>query len=276
MKLLAPLGLALLGGALAIGCTVSVKTQTKFVASTPTSLIAMNAWTTQAIEIENANGTLTVISDPSATSVKLSAVPFAFADVQADADAAITDVTSTIAIDESMPGQIYAHCAGASGAHGSAGAGTTGCDLTVTIAPGSATQGVPLKVTSHNGPVTVSTVYAAASQQILIIASAGDITATGITGGISATGSAGDVSISAAPTVGANYTLTTQAGAVTLSLPSTFSADHIALTASSGSNINVVGFTDITAISTSRGAAGSGAGTITESSGAGDVTLQSQ
>jgi hypothetical protein len=281
MSKLAPLVLGLVTAGLAVGCTVTVKTQTKYVSSSPTALTSSAAWVAQPIEIENANGSVTVVSAAGATNISVSAVPFGYADNQSDGDAAVADVTSTVKLDEiapdtTQPGHIYVHCAKAATAHGTAQTGTTGCDLTITIPAGSATQGVPLKVTSHNGPVSVSTVTAVVGQQIIIQSDNGPVTATAITGGVKAHSDNGPVTASFLPTMGANMEASTEVGDVALSLPSNFATDHLTLTATQGA-VTVNGFgADVTEKTTSRGAAGTGAGQIVATTGLGNVTLSSQ
>jgi hypothetical protein len=278
MLKLAPVVLGLVAAGLAVGCTVSVKTQTKYVSSTPTALTSMATWVSQPIEVQNANGSVTVVSAPGATNVSVSAVPFAFADNQTDGDAAVADVTSTIKLDEiapdaTQPGHLYVHCDHAASGHGTAQNGTTGCDLTITIPAGSATQGVPLSVTAHNGPVSVSTVTAVTGQQIIIQSDNGSVTATGITGGVKAHSNNGPVTASFIPTAGANMEASTEVGDVALSLPASFATDRLTLTATQGT-VTVQGFgADVTDKTTSRGAPGTGAGQIVATTGLGNVTL---
>ena len=273
--------LAVLSVALTAGCTVTVKTQTKYVAPTATLLTPAAAWVGQAVEIEDKNGSVTVqvTNDPSATNVAVAGLPFAFADNQADGNAAVTDATSTIKLDETAPngtspGRLYAHCSIAAQAHGSAANGTTGCDLVLTIPASIAAQGLALKVTSHNGPVTVTGVSSLTNQIIVLQADNGPVTATGITGGVKAHSDNGPVTASVTPTPGSNCEASTQVGDVSLSLPATFAADHITLTATNGA---VKGdFPDVTSATTSRGAAGTGASSIVATTGLGDVLIQVQ
>ncbi len=263
-----------LGASLVLGCTVTVKTQTKYVPPSAVSKTATGAWTGQAIQIENANGTTTVVGDASATTVSLSAKPFAFADNEADGTAAINDEAATIKLDESG-GRFSVACGQASASHGTAGVGTTGCDLTVTIPAGSAASGVVLTVHSNNGGVSVSNVYAAdAPNQLTIVTDNGEATATGINGGAKVRTENGGASGSITPRKGSVVEVSSGNGDVALSLPSDFAADKLALHAK---KVTVTGFGDLMNTSTSRGTAGTGAASVTAScDNLGDVTVKPQ
>lgn len=269
-----------LAAPLALGCTVTVKTQTKFTASDPTHADPIfvkqsNAWTGQAIEIENKNGSITVNADPSATAVRVEAVFFAFADVKADADQAVADVETTYGIDQTQ--NIYVHCTVASKQYGSAANGTTGCDLTVTVPVGSMAMGVPLKITSHNGPVTLNGgggIFAAQNQQIEVLSDNGSVTGNDIVGGARVHTDNGEANAKVTPTVGSNIECSSGNGDVTLGLPTNFAADHLTIHAG-GSGKVVSAFTDISPTSVSRGTVGAGASSVTATTELGDVNLQS-
>jgi hypothetical protein len=83
--------------------SLTLTTQTKFTGQTVT-VTSVGDWTNQEIEIDNANGEVTV--------VHLSATPFAFANGEAgltDADGAMADVRGTIAISETG-GKVTVKC----------------------------------------------------------------------------------------------------------------------------------------------------------------------
>lgn len=253
--------------------SITLKAQTKFIGAAVTKTSTTD-WTGQAIEIENANGDVVVVGDASATKITVETKPFAFADgdKQADADGTIADVVASIAIDES--GHFYIHCAhGAS--HGSAAAGTSGCDgFTVHVPAGSVQQGLTLKATSHNGHVSASGLTAAVSQQLQILSDNGDVSATGITGGVKVHTDNGGASGSVTPTPGSSVEVSSKLGDVTLALPAGFAADQITL---KGSPVTVTGFgTDFTSTSTSRGAAGTGASSIAVTTDLGQCTVKAQ
>ena len=259
---------------LALACTVTVKTQNKYVPPSGVSKTALTAWTGQAIVVENANGTTTVVGDATATTVSVSATPFAFADNEADGTAAINDEAATIKLDESS-GRFSVSCGQASASHGTAGVGTTGCDLKVTIPAGSAANGVVLSVHSRNGGVTVRNVYAAdAPNQLTILTDNGEAEATGINGGAKVRTENGGATASIAPRKGSVVEVSSGNGDVTLSLPSDFAADALRI---KGKKVTVTGFGDLSGTSTSRGTAGTGAASVTAScDNLGDVTVKPQ
>lgn len=268
------LAVAVVGATVALGCTVTVKTQTKFRPAAPVTGSSQAAWTAQAIEIENANGGVRIVGDASATKVTFSTFPFAFADTQTDGDAAVADVQGRIAIDETAD-RIYVHCSTASKSYGTAANGTTGCDdLTVTVPAGSLSAGLKLKAVSHNGSVSAQNLTAAAGQQLLILSDNGSVTASNITGSVRAHTDNGSVDASFTPTGGAQCEASSGNGDVTLSLPADFSADALALSAKGGVVIN--GFSDLTAASTSRGQPGNGAARIVASTDNGKVTINAR
>lgn len=246
-----------LAGLTALGCnaSVTIKPQTKFTGATPVTKTASRAMAaTDVIEIENGNGAVVVNADASATTVSLSTTVFAFADNQADADAALADLTATIALDEST-GKFYIHCNEAATSHGTAAAGTTGCEgFTIKVPAGSATAPLTLKATAHNG----------------------SIDATGLTGTITIHSDNGDATASLTPAVASTIEVSSGNGDATLALPANFTADTVTLTpGSAGGKVISTDFPDVTAATSANRKSG-GAKSITVSTENGDVTLKKQ
>jgi hypothetical protein len=251
------MGMLLAGvGAAFPGCLLSTKAHAKYATAGPVILGSQTKWNGQSIVIENASGSLTIIGTAGLMTIQVNAVPFAFADNESDATAAVADVSGTISLGEpgSMAnGTFVVRCGTAAAAHGSAPRETTGCDLTVAVPAGSQAAGITLSATAH----------------------AGAIVATGpITGGIQLLSENGAVSASIAPTAGVTVAASTQKGDVSLMLPASFAADALSLQAPQGS-VTIDGFPDVTPGSTSRGVKGTGAASITASSASGNVTLAS-
>lgn len=242
---------ALAACALVAGCSVTVKTQTKYRGSVVTAE-SVGTWAgpQQQIVVENANGDLTVRVGAT-QKVDVSMTPFAFADTQADGDAAIADAASTLAIDESA-GKIYVHCSVARTSHGSAGNGTTGCEGMVVTVPGG--TGYPianLQVTGHNGSVTVN----------------------GISGTAIVHADNGPASLQIVNVVqGASIESSSGNGNATLTLPTAFATDQLLISVPSTGKLSSA-FPDVTAATTSRGAAGSGAHSVVLKSDNGDLIL---
>jgi hypothetical protein len=251
------LSLAAAAAVLVLGCnaTVTIKPQTKFVGSSAVAKTATRDLTAaDAIEIENANGDVVVNGDPTATKVSVSTKVAAFADNQADGDAAIADVTATIAIDEST-GKFLIHCSTAQSTHGSAATGTTACEgFTVTVPAGSATAPLALKATAHNG----------------------QIDATGLSGSATIHSDNGDATASVTPGVGSSIEVSTANGDASLALPAAFTADTVTLTpGGTGANVTTTDFPDVLQATSANRKAG-GAKSITVSTELGDVTLKKQ
>jgi len=255
--LLATAASAVALAALGTGCnaSVTIKPQTKFVGSNAIAKTATRALVaSDAIEIENANGDVAVVGDATATTVSVTTKVAAFADNQADGDAAIADVTATIAIDESA-GKFYIHCSEATTAHGTAARGTTACEgFTVTVPAGSSTAPLTLKATAHNG----------------------QLTATGLNGSATVHSDNGDVTASITPAVGSSIDVSSGNGDVSLALPATFSADTVTLTAGGPSpKVVTTDFPDVLQTSSANRKAG-GAKSISVTTELGDVTLKKQ
>jgi hypothetical protein len=240
------------------GCTVTVKTQQKFTATSPVTKTEAGTWTNQDIVIENKNGNVTVNAVPGLTQITLSAVPFAFADDsahQSDAQQAMLDVQGSITIDETTAGKVVVSCNVASKNYGTAANGTTGCDSFTVQVPAA---GVALQATADNGSITAGNITGAQGKAVIIQSHNGDCTAT------------------LTPMMTSALTASSENGPVTLLLPNSFAADSITMTASNGT-VSVEGFgTDFTSASKSRGAPLTGASSITATSGNGDVTVKSQ
>lgn len=259
----------------ALGCTVSAHTQTKYTAQQPVTKTSVGAWNgTQLIHVFNQNGDLTIVADPSTSNISVSAVPFAYADNSTDGQAAVVDVSNTVSIDESNGFAV--NCTVATATHGSAATGTTGCELTVTVPAGSAQTGV--NVTGHAGNgqlVAQGTFTAPAGAQVNLYSDNGDVSGVAVVGGARAHSDNGTVSAAFTPTVGAVEEVSSGNGDVTLSLPANFAADSISLTAPSGT-VSVTGFSGLSATSTSWGTAGTGAKSITVTTGLGNVSVEAQ
>jgi DUF4097 and DUF4098 domain-containing protein YvlB len=266
------------------GCSVTltdggviVKSQNKYV-STPMTQ-ASPTWHGLPILVTNANGDVIVNGDPNATVVTAVAKVFAFADPdkQADGTAAISDTQSSFQVtaDASM---IHVACKQASQQHGSAGIGTTGCDLTVTVPAGSANQGIVLSAHSGNGQVTAGNIYEQSGSLMDLESSNGDATATGITGGAKVHTENGNAIASVTPAKGSHVEVSSGNGDATLSVPANFACDMLALAAPGGSvNVSSGFVNSVTATSTSVGMNGTGASSITVTAGTlGNATLRPQ
>jgi hypothetical protein len=255
--------------------SITLTAQTKYTGGTVTKQ-SQGTWNGQLIHVFNQNGDLTIVADPNATNVSLTAIPFAYADPDAgaDAQAAIADVTNLIGIDESNGFAV--NCPIAQSNHGTAKNGTTGCSLTVTVPAGTTQLGLTLDGHAGNGPLTAQGTFTAdTGAQVILRSDNGDVSGVQIVGGAKARSENGTVTAAFTPTVGAVEEASSGNGDVTLGLPANFAADSLQLSAPSG-NVNITGFSDITATSTSRGAAGTGAKSITVTTDLGNVTIQSQ
>jgi hypothetical protein len=237
----------------AVGCSVSVtaKAKTKFIGQNAVTAQGTMNWTGQKIVVENANGDMSVAIG-SATTVSASMKPFAFAndDDKASADLAIADVQTSFTITETAD-EIHVQC-GVGKSHGSADNGLTGCDnLTVTIPAGSATTPNNLIATAHNGSVVVGGIAGSA----IVHSDNGDSTLTVAT-----------------VTKGAAIESSSGNGDATLTLPGDFAADKILISVPSTGRFQST-FSDVTATTTSRGTAGTGAGSVVIKSDNGDLIL---
>jgi Toastrack DUF4097 len=257
------------------GCTVSAHTQTRYTAQQQVTKTSVGTWNgTQQITVYNQNGDLTIVADPNATTISLVATPFAFADNSDDAQAAIVDVTNTIAINESNGFAVS--CSIAVSSHGSAANGTTGCQITVTVPAGSAQTGVNLAGQAHNGQLQAQGTFTApAGGQVNLYSDNGEVSGVAIVGGARAHSGNGSVSASFTPTEGAVEEASSGNGDVALSLPANFAADQLTMTSGNGT-VNITGFSDLTPSSTSRGTAGTGAKSITVTTDNGNVSVSSQ
>jgi hypothetical protein len=263
--------------------SITFKTQTKYTGENQTKE-ALAAWNGEDIAVDNKNGDVLVQGDSTTTKIFVTAKPFAFADGkdaakgttgEPDAQAALKEVIASIVIEETA-GKISIRCGQANGNHGSAAQGTTGCDaFTVHVPQGSATKGLVLSSVAQNGSNTATNLYAADGEQIKVGSGNGSVTATGITGGANIKADNGDLIASITPTKGSVVEINTGNGDINLSLPADFSADKISFTA--GQTVTVSGFSDLTATSTSRGTAGTGAASITATaSSLGDLIVKPQ
>jgi hypothetical protein len=267
------------------GCSITatdggviLKTQNRYVPAQPVQKQSVAVWTGQPILVHNANGSVTVNGSATATGVTVSAVPFAFADPDKPSDGtqAIQNVTNTLGIDESS-GTFVVNCSQATQQYGSAGVSTTGCDLTVTVPAGSASQGVALTAHTGNGTVTASQLYSASGVQIQILTSNGDASATGITGSAKVHSDNGHATGSVTPIFGSQIEVSSGNGDATLSLPASFACDALKLSAPHGNVTVGSGFTNqVTSTSTSVGTSGTGASSVTVSTDLGNASLLPQ
>jgi hypothetical protein len=259
------------------GTCVTAKTQPETDGSL-TSKTSMRAWKADdVIEIQNGNGAVIVHGDPNATTISVSMTPFAHSDSGGDADskASIADAIASLTIDETNPNKFYVHC-DRGGTHGTSQAANSGCkNLTVTIPAGSATAGLTLLANTNAGDVTApDALTAKAGQYLIFTTGAGSVSVSNVSGGVKAHTEVGDATANCTPAVGGTVEVSSGNGDVTLSLPANFAADHVTL---KGDPINVTGFgSDFTKASTTRGAAGTGASSVTVSTDLGSVTVKAQ
>ncbi|HEY8038466.1 MAG TPA: hypothetical protein VIF15_01680 [Polyangiaceae bacterium] len=284
VSLVARLGVGVLsfeaGSATLEGCSLTatdggvlIKSQTKYQAGSATTLTSTGTYNGETIKVFNQNGSLKVIGDAGGTSVSLSAVAFAFADNQDDGTAAITDVQSTIKIDQSQSGTISVNCSVAVNNHNSAKNGTTGCDLTVHVPAGTTTSPLTFSAHAANGPATVQGLTMSDSNIGSVKSDNGDVTVS-VNGSCVAHSSNGQVSATIVSQKGSTVEASSDNGDVTLGIPAGFSADKLTLSASGGTVTIGSGFTNtFTATSTSVGTAGTGAVSVTATTGLGNVTV---
>jgi hypothetical protein len=273
------------GAAAVEGCSVTatdggalIQSQNKYQGN-QVSLTSMGSYNGEIIKVFNQNGDVVVKGDPSATSITLTTTPFAFADPGQDADgaAAIADVKGTIVIDQGTGGTITVRCSVATGNHGSAKNGTTGCDnFTVTVPAGSTMTPTVLTSYAQNGSLQVTNVTLSDSAVGQQHSDNGNVTVS-VNGSAKVDSGNGEVVATIVPNVGSTLEASSSNGSVTLSLPKSFAADMVSLSASGGT-VNVAsGFSNaFTATSTSVGTAGSGAHSLTASTENGDITIQPQ
>lgn len=230
------------------GTCTTLKTQTKYTSTTPYAGNA--AYDGKPIVIENANGSLTVTGGAQAT-ISATATPFAFADNEADADAAMADMGITI--DEtSIPGKIHVQCTQPRSTHGSAASGTAGCQgMNVSVPSGSAAAPINLIITGHNG----------------------DVAATALVGQTILHADNGNANLTITPVTGMAIESSSDNGDVTLRLPSDFAADKIRIEANNGAFTTT--FSDITTATTTRGVEGTGAASVVLLTQNGNATLTS-
>ena len=247
------LAVALLGG-----CTVTVKTQTKFVSSVPSTKTAAADYNGENIDVTNGNGELTIETDSSATKVSVSMVPFAFADEdkKSDAEKVQQQIVDAFSLSEGG-GQITIKCNKASHGEGTAASGTSGCDKMVVKIP--ANKPVKITALADNGQLTVKGLTVADGAIANLKSDNGGVDAT-VTGGVNLECGNGDMKASLTPTKGSEVKLTTENGDIDLALPKDFAADAIAFSA--GKGVTVEGFSDLKDTSVSRGEKGAGAKSI--------------
>jgi hypothetical protein len=238
----------------AAGCSVSttsnsitVKAQKKF--TRDTSKTAATAWSGQRITVYNVNGDLTV-DTVAGDVIRADATLVAYADDdahQADADASLAETETSFTIDEPAGGPITITC-GRAGTHGTSGSAVSGCALHLYIPQGSSVMPVDLIETANNGSAV----------------------ANGIIGSAIVHSGTGSVSLGVTPTLGAAVEASTDVGAATLALPSTWAADQVLIDLGQLTS----DFPDVTTATTSRGTAGTGAHSAVLKSGNGDLALR--
>ncbi len=268
--------IALLGALSGCSVSVEIKPPHRFNGTEQTKEAAA-AFNGEEIQISNQNGELTVLSDANVTKITASLKPFAIAEQgtpQSDADESLKEVIASLAISESA-GKVIVSCGQATRSHGKVSTGTTGCDLVVKVPSGKG--GVKLTALSGNGKLTGSGLTAADGAQIELKSNNGSVDAT-VTGGAKVASGNGDVTASLTPTKGSTIELTTENGDIDLSLSRDFAADSIALAGGKdGKAVVITGFSDLTAASTSRGTAGTGAKKVSATtSSLGELTVKSR
>jgi hypothetical protein len=232
----------------------TIKSQTKYTGSNAVTKTATTSYTAGSkITIDNANGDVSVTGVAGLDKITVTTNVFAFADIEADGNAAIADVTSTIAIQESQ-GAFTIKCGKAQSAHASAGTSTTGCEgFAVQVPAGTAAEPLNLSATAENGEITGTALI-------------GSVT-------IHSENGAATASIGAAP--GAVIEVSSANGDVSLALPQDFATDAITLAPGSPGKVNNTAFPDVTDANSAHRKTG-GAKSITVKTDLGDVTLKSQ
>ncbi|AKV02051.1 hypothetical protein AKJ09_08714 [Labilithrix luteola] len=196
--------------------SITFKTKREYVDSSQPAKSSTSEWNGQAITINNdgvnplvGNGGVEIYPDPSATKVTAQAIFAGRGDVEADAQESIRDALATFQVTESN-GNITVTCKHG-GDHGSSPGGQSGCKLLkVTIPAGTAAVPVKLTVGDGNGGIRFNGAVTVSS---LIVDENGS----------------GDVSVKVNPVKGASVVVTGE-DAVSVAVPSTFSAESVILT----------------------------------------------
>lgn len=179
-------------------------------------------WNGEAIRINNVSGNLEIVGVLGLRKVELEARPYAGAQSQEDADAAMADVVENIRIEwipsaEPNTYELVVECPNASETHGSADRATTGCDdLVVKVPSGAADAPVRLSGQAHFG----------------------GILATGLVGEVTLAAPFG-IAAAIVPTQGGRVSLVNDDLVlgncpVTLALPANFSADQVKMSVKTG------------------------------------------
>jgi hypothetical protein len=217
---LALFGSALVVAAAASGCRIEAHTQTQFEDSSQPAKTSVMDWTGQPIKITNdgvnplsGNGGVEVTAAAGTTKITVSAIFAAHADddKKTDADATIKDALATLVITESANGFVI-KC-GHGNAHGTSNVAGSGCKLLrVTIPAGSAAQPLDLTVGGGNGDIRVGQSGDTPTVKNLLVDDNGS----------------GDVAVRTNTVPDATVVVRGE-NAVTLALPSDFSAKTVAL-----------------------------------------------
>ena len=211
--------LALMVAAFASGCTLTVKTKTRFVlpdGDPSTIATATDDWNGEAIELQAAgvqvsvNGGANIRGVAGLTKITVKARVLAMADDtdQASAQLSLAEAAKTLKISRGANGKFVIEC-GHGQSHGTSTADTSGCELLdIQVPTGSITQ--PVSITA--APAT------------------GSLTVTGLTVLDAQLTGDSDATVSLSFVKGATINVISSSGDASLSIPAASSADAVTLT----------------------------------------------
>lgn len=242
--------LAVLAFTVATGCTLTVKTKTRYVLpdnDPSTVATAADDWAGEPIEVQAAgvqvsvNGGAAIKGVANLTKITVKARVLAMADDtdQASAQLSLAEAAKTLSITKSN-GKFVISC-GHGQAHGTSTADTSGCEqLDIQIPAGTAAQPISLKTSLGNGTLTVNDVTVKDAQLL----------------------SSNDVSASLSFVKSATIVVSSDSGDATLSIPANSSADSVTLLGDATKSTSAFDAVKVNAAPAGIGTAGEGATSI--------------
>lgn len=257
------------------GDGVIIKSDTRFESMPTTKSAEFQAG--DVIKVSNRAGRVTVNADPNATQVSATIKAYVLCDGEekANGDRSVESTLTTFNVARNGT-EVTVACNLAKESFGTCVNSKSGCDIAVTVP-----SKVQIQVASGNGSLTqTGTLEPPTGAKVALGSENGDVSFGTIIGSAEIVTQNGDISGSFRPTVGSEiFVKGDGAGAeADIKLPSDFAADSLLIKAAKAEDIMISGFSDITAASTSRGTAGTGAKTIsidTSNSSLGEVRVSS-